>query len=99
MDKNVLVITKNGQVQRNCTFRARATIFSNGDVQVKRINEGSQGKMYETIFQTRHCQLMKGKKYLRMLMEVPVEDGGAYMAQCLEDEGAEIIDHLNNYRY
>ena len=98
MDKNVLVITKNGQVQRNCTFRARATIFSNGDVQVKRINEGSQGKMYETLFQTRHCQLGKGKKYLRVLMEVPVEEGGAYMAQCLVDEGAELLEYLYNNR-
>lgn len=54
--------------------------------------------MYETLFQTRHCQLGKGKKYLRVLMEVPVEEGGAYMAQCLVDEGAELLEYLYNNR-
>ena len=98
MGKNVLVITKNGQEKRSCSFRSRVTIFSNGDVQVKRINEGSQGKLYETLYQTRHCQLGKGKKYLRILMEVPVEEGGAYMAQCLEEEGTELLEFLNNNR-
>ena len=80
------------------SFRSRVTIFSNGDVQVKRINEGSQGKLYETLYQTRHCQLGKGKKYLRILMEVPIEEGGAYMAQCLEEEGTELLEFLNNNR-
>jgi hypothetical protein len=98
MEKNVLVF-KNKPEKRSQSFRSRVTIFSNGDVQVKRVNEGSQGKMYETLFQTRHCQLGKGKKYLRLLMEIPLEEGGAYMAQCIEEEGAEIIDHLKNYRY
>jgi hypothetical protein len=98
MEKNVLVFT-NKPGRRSQSFRSRVTISTNGDVLVKRINEGSQGKMYETLFQTRHCQLGKGKKYLRLLMEIPLEEGGAYMAQCIEEEGAEIIDHLKNYRY
>lgn len=98
MDKNVLVFT-NKPGRGSQSFRSRVTISTNGDVLVKRINEGSQGKMYEMLFQTRHCQLGKGKKYLRLLMEIPLEEGGAYMAQCIEEEGAEIIDHLKNYRY
>jgi hypothetical protein len=98
MEKNVLVFT-NKPGRRSQSFRSRVTISTNGDVLVKRINEGSQGKMYEMLFQTRHCQLGKGKKYLRLLMEIPLEEGGAYMAQCIEEEGAEIIDHLKNYRY
>ena len=98
MEKNVLVF-KNKPEKRSQSFRSRVTISTNGDVLVKRINEGSQGKMYEMLFQTRHCQLGKGKKYLRLLMEIPLEEGGAYMAQCIEEEGAEIIDHLKNYRY
>lgn len=97
MEKNVLVF-KNKPEKRSQSFRSRVTIFSNGDVQVKRVNEGSQGKLYETLFQTRHCQLGKGKKYLRCLFEVPAEEGGAYMAQCLVDEGAELLEYLKNNR-
>lgn len=97
MEKNVLVFT-NKPGRGSQSFRSRVTISTNGDVLVKRINEGSQGKMYEMLFQTRHCQLGKGKKYLRILMEVPVEEGGAYMAQCLEEEGTELLEFLNNNR-
>lgn len=93
-----MIFTNGGTLASKTSYRGRVTLYGNGDFSITRINDGSKGKMYEMLKQTRHAQLGKGVKNLRLLIEVPVAEGGAFMAQCIEDELPEVMNYLKNYR-
>ena len=41
------------------SYRGRMTVMSNGDTKFKAYQDGTKGRMYEVLFETEHCRILK----------------------------------------
>lgn len=78
-------------------FRARVFRMPTGTTVTIPIKEGSRGPLYTNcLTSTKHGKLRTTTRHYHLSFDIPITEGLAYAAQCVDDEICHFIDYMKH---